>query len=59
MPARFHEFLKYFAGVIHLSCMFVRGMIRPGVTGTDGDAITPLEVVNLYYEITIIMEKRG
>lgn len=44
--------------LIHLSCLFIGEMIGQGMTGTGGDAITLLEVVNLY-EITMIMEERG
>ena len=42
--------------LIHLSCLFIRGMIGRGMTGTGGFAITLLEVVNLY-EITMVMEE--
>ena len=42
--------------LIHLSCLFIGGMIGRGMTGTGGFAITLLEVVNLY-EITMVMEE--
>ena len=42
--------------LIHLSCLFIGGMIGQVMTETDDDAITLLEVVNLY-EITMVVEE--